>query len=131
MTDDSWRKFFSTCARVLGAGRSDAKSSASWCAWTTFASLRQSVHYWSAGIPDESELGAHGTSDGGTWGQPFLYADLAHVIVPGEFYWEHISPMEGFTSGTKRQDLEALSAELTKSAVAHRKSELVVEVKLY
>ena len=129
MSNEEWRTFFSICARVLGPGAHRPTEGGSWCAWTTFSSLQLEVNYWSAGLPLESELGATGTNDGGTWGQPFLYRDLAHVIIPREVYWECIGP--NFTNGTNTQDLERLSAELTVAKVPHRLTELILEIKLY
>ena len=102
----------------------------SWCAWTTFGSLRDSVHYWGASLPRLSELNEKGTADGGTWGQPFLYEDIAHVIIPREFQ------REDTCSGTLQvteyeQDLATLSAALTRAAITHQVGEYALEVKLY
>jgi hypothetical protein len=130
VTDNEWFRFFTACARLLGRGASTAVDSDSWCAWTTFAALQESVHYWSAGLPAESELSSIGTTDGGTWGQPFAYSSLAHLIVPARFRWERISST-GFTQGVKRQDIARLSQELTAGGVQHRLTELVLEIKLF
>ena len=130
MSDEQWLTFFRVCASVLGQGSAPVEQSASWCAWTTFNSLKESVQYWSAGLPQEAELGPHGTTDGGTWGQPFSYQSLAHVIIPKEFYWESAAA-PGFRHGTKRQDIEWLSRELTNVGVQHRLTELVLEIKCY
>jgi hypothetical protein len=130
MTDQKWQTFFRMCARVLGAGARSAAQSESWCAWTTFRSLGESINYWSAGLPAESELSAVGVADGGTWGQPFVYQDLAHIIIPRQFYWEIVEPGR-FENGAKQQDLEALSRELTEAGIEHRLTELVLEIKLY
>ncbi len=127
MSDEQWRTFFVLCARVLGPGSSQAWDSQSWCTWTTFGNF---LHYWSAGLPGPEELGARGTGDGGTWGQPFDYQDIAHIAIPAEFYWERIAPGE-FSNGTRRQDLEILSSALSDAEIPHRKTELVLEVKLY
>jgi len=129
MSDEEWFTFFSVCARVLGPGAHQPTEGGSWCAWTTFRSLGEVVNYWSAGLPLQSELGAIGTNDGGTWGQPFLYRDLAHVIVPREVYWERTVPQ--FINGTKTQNLEQLSKDLNAARIPHRLTELVLEVKLY
>jgi hypothetical protein len=112
MTNEEWRTFFLTCSRVLGRGARQAHFSESWCAWTTFGALQETVHYWSSGIPAESEIGVVGTNDGGpAWGQPFLYHDIAHVVIPAKFYWEHQLNGE-FEHGTKHQDLARLSQNL-------------------
>jgi hypothetical protein len=130
MSDEDWFAFFSICARVLGPGSRREVDSTSWCGWTTFRCLQESVHYWSAGVPSETDLWARGTKDSGPWSQPFLYQDLAHVIVPKTFYWENASA-SGFSNGTKQQDIEALSRELEAARIQHRLTELVLEIKLY
>lgn len=129
MKDEQWLMFFSICARVLGSGGRRPTEHGSWCAWTTFGSLLDDVHYWSAGLPKESELGPIGVADGGTWGQPFNYQDLAHVIVPRQVYWETSTP--AFKHGCRHQDIQRLSAELGAAKVQHRLTDLVLEVKLY
>ncbi|KQW72491.1 hypothetical protein [Methylibium sp. Root1272] len=130
MSDEKWFAFFAACARVLGPGYSVPTEHGSWCAWTTFRSLQNQVHYWAAGLPLESELGPTATTDGGTWGQPFHYREFAHVIIPREVYWEEGSA-SSFRNGSKFQDINRLSSELTAAEVPHRLTELVVEVKLY
>lgn len=129
MTDQQWLVFFKICARILGPGDHRPTERGSWCAWTTFASLQEQLHYWSAGLPRESELGATGVADGGTWGQPFSYQDIAHIVIPREVYWEVAAP--DFTHGSKLQDIQRLSSELDAARLQHRLTELVLEVKLY
>lgn len=73
MSDEELFTFFTACAQVLGPGDHRPTEDGSWCERTTFRSLGEEVHYCSAGLPLRSELGAIGTNDGGTWGQPFLY----------------------------------------------------------
>ena len=130
MTDEQWRTFFQICSRVLGPGSRRAAFSQSWCGWTTFQALREGVTYWEAGVPSENELESSYTTDGGTWGQPFSYQDLAHVIVPRTFDWESGMGAE-FKYGTKEQDIDSLSRELAKAGIMHRKTDLVLEIKLY
>jgi hypothetical protein len=130
MTDSAWFTFFRCCAMTLGAGHELPEHSDSWCAWTNFSSLRERLHYWTAGLPGLDDLTEIGTADGGPWGQPFLYQDIAHIVVPREFYWEVLNPGE-FRNGTKRQDLDALSRALNQAGVKHRCTELVLEIKLY
>ena len=127
MSNEHWRTFFLICAKVLGPGSSQAWDSQSWCTWTTFGNF---LHYWSAGLPAEAELGPESTGDGGTWGQPFPYQDIAHIAIPSEFYWERIAPGD-FSNGTRRQDLNALSVALAAAGIEHRKTELVLELKFY
>jgi hypothetical protein len=129
--DSEWKSFFLICSKILGdGGNQHAFQSTTWCSWTTFNRLKIDAGYWQAGLPTSAELGEEATADGGVWGQPFLYCDIAHVLVPREFYWEHISQGR-FDSGSKQQDIDGLSAALTSSGVGHRRTDLVLEIKLY
>ena len=130
MSDDAWYAFLSTAARALGAGTSQAWSSSSWCAWTTYTALQESVQYWSAGLPPVEQLGQTGTKDGGVWRQPFPYKELAHLVIPRRFQWERLDGVK-FEQGHREQDLERLSRELHALSINHRLTELVLEVKLY
>jgi len=124
MTDAQWLKFFHVCAQEL------APLVESWCAWTTFRSLGESVHYWAAPLPRLSELSESGVIDGGTWGQPFLFRDLAHIVVPREFQREDTCSGE-FQLTEYVQDLESLSAALRNAGVLHQHGKFVLEIKLY
>src|SRR5262245_41995229 len=130
MTDEQWRTFFRICSRVLGPGHNRAAFSQSWCGWTTFDLLREGVTYWEAGIPNEHELDPSATTDGGTWGQPFHYQDLAHIVLPRTFAWETGMGAD-YKCGMKEQDIDSLSRELEKAGITHRKTDLVLEIKLY
>lgn len=130
MTDQQWQAFFKTCSRMVGPGTSNQAHSESWCAWTTFGSLKDSVHYWSAGLPSEEYIASDHIRDSGPWGQPFLYRDIAHIILPRQFYWELATDLR-FTTGTKHQNLDALSLELHRLNILHRITPLVLEIKLY
>lgn len=130
MTDQQWKSFFETCARVLGAGDRNAGRSVSWCAWTTFTSLASHINYWTSGLPHVNEVDTAFIRDGGVWGQPFLYSDLAHIVIPREFFWE-TGEHSSYRNGTRQQDITALSAELTGLGIDHRLTDLVLEVKLY
>lgn len=131
MRDSEWKNFFQTCSEILGdGGKPDAFHSTTWCSWTTFNRLRIDAGYWQAGLPRASELDGKGTADTGVWGQPFLFCDIAHLIVPREFYWDRIA-LGQFDSGSKRQDIDALSAALTSRNVVHRKTRIVLEIKLF
>jgi hypothetical protein len=125
MTDEQ----FGVCARVLGRGDRYAPRSESWCGWTTFDSLLDSMHYWSAGLPAEEDLDQAYIKDNGVWGQPFSYQQLAHIVIPREFFREIIG--SEYTNGTKVQDIARLSRELTHANIAHRLTDLVLEIKLY
>jgi len=130
MQNEDWKNFFLLCSRVLGKGAPSAASSDSWCSWTTFRRLMEDAGYWGAGLPNPENIFDCNVGDGGTWGQPFAYSDIAHMLIPREFYWEKISE-QGFESGTKHQDIDALSAKLNKQGIHHRKTNLVLEIKLY
>lgn len=125
-----WNKFFLAAAEVLGAGHFLPQYSESWCSWTTFGRLRDDAGYWTRGLPAASEVFETHIGDGGVWGQPFDFADLAHLIVPREFYWES-DPGPEWTCGTKRQDVEGLSQKLMAAGIPHRLTDLVLEVKCY
>jgi hypothetical protein len=131
MQDKYWRLLLSTARRTLGKGASLSWGSESWCAWTTFTSLQSELIYWHCGIPEEHELLEASTADGGTWGQPFKYSDIAHFIVPAKFYWEQLDEAGQFRNGHKTQDLAYLSKELVALGIPHRTTDLVLEVKLY
>jgi hypothetical protein len=129
MTDQEWHKFFTICASVLGPGNRIASKSPSWCSWTTFSKLSDDVFYWQCGLPPADELMPTYIQDGGTWGQPFRYQDIAHIVLPRTFHWE--TTEGGYKSGEKTQDLDRLSQELTAAGIKHRLTELVLEIKLY
>jgi len=124
MTDAQWLKFFAVCAREL------APLVESWCAWTTFRSLSESVHYWAAPLPRLAELGPSSTRDGGTWGQPFMYSEIAHLVIPRQFQREDTCSGE-FQVTEYAQDLESLSAALRASDIPHQLGKFALEVKLY
>jgi len=125
-----WYKFLSIATKHLSLNPCSAPGKRSWCAWTTFERLGEDAGYWTGPLPLETELLARGTSDGGTWAQPFLYSQIAHVVIPRRFYCEQIAA-EGFGSGVNVQDVEGLSVRLTGEGLPHRITELVLEVKLY
>jgi hypothetical protein len=131
MTDKDWKIFLTIARRVLGKGFSISWASESWCAFTTFTSLEHSLTYWTNGLPDEDELSEDRTKDGGLWRQSFYYKDLAHIIIPAQFYWERTDSENGFQSGYKNQDIKLLSTELNKENISHRITDKVLEIKLY
>jgi hypothetical protein len=130
MQNEHWKSFFLTSHKVLGHGAFNPQYSDSWCVWTTFSSLRRGVHYWSCGMPNQEDILDTHIADGGLWGQPFNYEDLAHIIVPANFYWE-TEDGPHFENGTKSQDISALSKQLSQEGIAHRVTDLVLEIKLY
>jgi len=130
MSDPDWQSFFLVCADFLGAGSARAAHSNSWCAWTTFRRLNEDAGYWTSGLPNRHDIADSYIKDGGVWGQPFLYSDLAHIIVPRQFCWQ-TEPGAAFSSGTRRQDLDGLSSKLSKAGIDHRLTSLVLEIKLF
>ena len=130
MTNKEWRVFLQTARRVLGKGANVAWASESWCAWTTFTSLENSLVYWARGLPDELELMEERTLDGGLWMQSFYYSDLAHLIIPAKFAWEKVTDI-GFQQGANHQNIVRLSGELSAAQIPHRITERMLEVKLY
>lgn len=130
MDDAEWRNFFLICAEQLGAGDRLAAASVSWCAYTTFERLNEDAGYWTMGLPAAEDVQPWGIRDSGTWGQPFRFEDLAHVILPAKFYWER-GQGPGWECGHRLQDLRALSAALQVGQVQHRLTDLVLEIKLF
>jgi hypothetical protein len=92
--------------------------------------LRNGVHYWACGFPEKNDCLLDGTVDGGLWRQKFTYQDLAHIIIPTSFYWERFHAGT-FNNGTKEQNLHLLSERLNSSGIQHRKTDLLIEIKLY
>lgn len=102
----------------------------SWCSWTTFNRLQADAGYWTAELPREEELGETHVHDGGTWGQPFAYAnDLAHIIIPKQFIEE--PPAPPFRQWVHEQDVDGLSQLLTTAELRHHLSPYGLEVKLF
>ena len=130
MQDEEWRLFFEIAGQVLGKGHDITELSDSWCAWTTFDQLVSNAVYWKAGLPNADELLRTYIADGGTWGQPFSYQELAHVIVPRTFDQEFVEDGQ-YRCVRKQQDIEELSRRLTERGINHRKTDLVLEIKLY
>ena len=130
MNDKDWRTFLTVARNILGKGEAYTWASECWCAWTTFSSLSHELTYWKKGLPDVSELQESKTSDGGLWGQSFQYSDIAHFIIPAQFYWERV--INGnFSSGYKSQDINKLSEALKTCGISHRLTDSVLEIKLY
>lgn len=130
MDDVSWNKFFLICANSLGKGDQLASRSESWCAWTTFRRISEEFGYWTGGLPQVADIRETYIADGGVWGQPFSYSELAHVVIPRTFYWEAYS-QSGFESGLRSQEIDELSVKLSEARIEHRLTSLVLEVKLY
>jgi hypothetical protein len=119
-----WQRFFEICADTLGKGHSQIGRSQSWCSWTTFDRLATSdAGYWTHGLPQRKDIHETHIGDGGAWGQPFGYEDLAHILIPRAFVRD---------DGTElTQDLELLASRLSAEGIPFRKTELVLEIKLY
>jgi hypothetical protein len=121
---------FTEACRLFGRGEYRERFSETWCSWTTFARLQSDAGYWTSGLPNAPEVLDTYIRDGGTWGQPFLYAHIAHLIIPRQFFWDHAEPGH-YESGYKYQDVEALAASLSGSGIPFRISPYAFEVKLY
>jgi hypothetical protein len=124
MSPAQWKRFFEICTDTLGQGHSQLGHSQSWCSWTTFDRLRESdAGYWTHGLPHRKDICDAHIGDGGVWGQPFGYKDIAHFIVPQTFVRD---------DGTKvTQDLATLASRLSAEGIPFRRTELVLEIKLY
>lgn len=130
MDDKNWNLFFQICANTLGTGANIAANSDSWCSRATFRRLKDDAGYWVAGLPNAADILATHIRDGGVWGQPFSYADIAHIVIPRQFYWERISE-GGFESGTKYQNIETVAKELREIGIQYRITDIILEIKLY
>jgi len=82
----NWRNFLKISAEYLAKDPCPHPGPPNWCSWTTFTRLRTDAGYWTCPLPEIEELGNTSTIDGGTWMQPIRYDDLAHVIIPKEFF---------------------------------------------
>jgi hypothetical protein len=103
----------------------------SWCCWTTFGRLECDTLYWSGELPVEAELDMTSVADGGSWGQPFRYREIAHIIIPRTFCEEHPSGGGEFTQWHHEQDIGGLSKALNSQGVDHNLLPFCVELKLY
>lgn len=123
MTEQEWKLFFELASTDIGAGEWNIQFSKSWCLWTTFARLSLDSGYWQAGLPKITDIGESGIGDGGVWGQPFKYSDLAHIIIPVRFTTE--------TGDVRNQNIAALYERLCKVGIKSRLTETLLEIKLY
>jgi hypothetical protein len=130
MDNSQWFHFFTSAAEILGSGDYRTEYSHSWCAWTTFGRLKEDAGYWTCGLPSSSQIFATHIGDSGIWGQPFQYSQLAHIILPSVFTWE-AEPGPNWETGTKQQNIKALSLRLHELNVPHRLTDLVLEIKCY
>lgn len=117
-----WRRILQISSEHLRRDPSPVCHAWSWCSWTTFSRLGEDAGYWQAPLPAIRELLDDYVDDGGTWGQPFRYSDLAHIIVPRRFGWEG-SQDSGWEGGYHEQDIIGLSAYLRAEQLDHRLSE--------
>ncbi|MFK5108440.1 hypothetical protein ACI394_28250, partial [Klebsiella pneumoniae] len=86
--------------------------------------------YWTAELPLVSELRQNYVADGGTWGQPFPYTSIAHIIIPRKFTEEY-SRGRRYNLWSHEQDLDALSNILRTECIPHIVSAYVLEAKVY
>jgi hypothetical protein len=102
----------------------------SWCSWTTFDRLEIDAGYWTAELPLMEELGETYVKDGGTWGQPFSYDAIAHIIIPRRFIEEPFG-QDVFRQWSHEQDIQGLAARLDSAGVRYHISEYALELKLF
>ena len=127
MSSEKWHAFFVTCAELLGPGDQHG----SWCAFTTFQRLVDDAGYWTNGLPLKADISPTHIGDCSVWGQPFAYADLAHIVIPKTFVWERYENGEWTEYVTQTQDIALLSKDLDAKSINHRLTNLVLEIKLY
>lgn len=126
----NWKLILSIASKHLSNNPCEVVGKRTWCAWTTFERLGEDAGYWTAPLPDEAELLEGYIADGGNWGQPFPYEQIAHLIVPRRYYWDRFG--EGvYVSGHHIQDIDGVSELLTKNGIPHRLTIYALEVKLY
>lgn len=124
MTNDQWKIFFEVGSRFLTNGNHNMAFSDSWCSWTTFSRLTASdCGYWTSGFPALEDISEKYIKDGGVWGQPFRFEDLAHVIIPRTFIT--------ILGEEKQQDISSFSNELSNFNIPHSINEPILEIKLY
>jgi hypothetical protein len=129
MTNLEWKKFFDLGNEVLGAGSQGLLVSENWCSWTTFDRLLRSGGYWQCGLPRPGEYHDWGVGDGGVWGQPFRYEEIAHLIVPRTFEFADIYKGEFIYKKTE-QKIDALSDLLLLANIDHILSDWALEFRL-
>lgn len=124
MHSEQWHFFIRTSIEVLGEGKPIIDLSDSWCSWTTFSRLEcWDAGYWQSGLPSLKQVETWGIADGGVWGQPFKYSEIAHFIIPHKFCTE--------AGVVKTQDTESLGHKLHDLGEAIQMNKYVLEVKLY
>lgn len=140
MTPEQWRTFFTIASRHIrgtlqsqpldGMDRACPIHRLSHCAWTTFECLGFETIYWSAGLPEYQDLLADHLRDGGAWGQPFSYAEIAHLIIPSRFLEEdHVEGV--LVQWTHEQDIAGLSELFADVHIPHTLHATFLELKLY
>lgn len=117
------KEFLETAVQVLGEGDENISKTISWCSWTTFTRLANDAGYWQAGLPRRIDFGEKNVVDGGVWMQPFLYSDIAHVIIPATFC--------DSLGISKSQDIQMLSRALTKLNIPHAVGIYALEFKRF
>ena len=128
MTDEEWVRFLTLSATVIGEGETVSLHSKSWCSWTTFQRITSDAMYWASGLPKIKEIGEHGVADGGTWGQPFHYHQLAHVIIPSSFVRWGKMELEGVYEEVE-QPISELSNRLKEEGIRHTLSPWALEIR--
>ena len=86
--------------------------------------------YWTGTLPEEDDLQREHLRDGGAWRQPFLYTEIAHLILPSR-YLEDSYADAVYTQWTHEQDIAGLSQLLSEVEIPHRLYPTFLELKLY
>jgi hypothetical protein len=125
-------EIFPALYRLLGPGDALPQGSKSDCVFTCFNRLTVDVHYWACGLPRTEDVCDGWIGDGGVWGQPFRFKDLAHIVIPRTFDTEHYGEDgSSFEYKEQHQNIAALSQALTAEEIDHRLTDLVLEIKYY
>jgi hypothetical protein len=129
MNTQEWIKFLDLCNEILGEGSHSLYLSESWCSWTTFDRILSDAGYWKCGLPRKGEYGDTGVFDGGTWGQPFEYSSIAHLIIPSKFEFADMYKGQFVYKETEQKILE-LSLKLQEERISHFISNWALELRL-
>ncbi|GHA22364.1 hypothetical protein GCM10008090_35150 [Arenicella chitinivorans] len=128
MSDEEWKVFFKIANETLGKGSYSSLHSNSWCSWTTYQRLSRDSGYYTSGIPSPEELENDRLNDGGTWGQPFPYAEIAHLIIPKQFVQEGVENSKAVWR-RKTQDIDLLAKRLSSNKIPFLLSEWALEIR--
>jgi hypothetical protein len=129
MHTQEWIRFFDLCNELLGEGSHSLYHSQNWCSWITFDRITRDAGYWKCGLPRSGEYGDTGILDGGTWGQPFEYTSIAHLIIPSKFEFSDMYQGQ-FAHKEIEQNILGLSLKLHEEKIDHVISNWALELRL-